>query len=155
MIPERIETYLRAHDVPYYAHAHPRAVTALELAQAMHVTGHRVAKPVIVKADECFWMCVVPASGNVDLERVATLLDAYEVRLAREDEFESLFPGCEVGAEPALGTLFSLPVVMDRELTHWSELVLRAGSHEDALEIPLSDYEMLEWPRIGSITARG
>ncbi|HZI10668.1 MAG TPA: YbaK/EbsC family protein [Myxococcus sp.] len=153
MIPDPIQHYLREQHVPFLRHWHPRAVTAQELAQALHVTGYRVAKSVIVLADEQLCICVLPATETLDLEKVRETLDVREVRLATEQEFADRFPECELGAEPPFGHLYGLPVLMDASLGEAEELLLRAGSHEEALEVRAEDFLDLESPRRAAITA--
>jgi Ala-tRNA(Pro) deacylase len=151
MIPESIQHYLHDHHVPFLRHWHPRAVTAQELAQALHVTGYRVAKSVIVRADQQLWICLIPAVETLDLEKVGEALGTREARLATEDEFANLFPECELGAEPPFGKLYGLPVVMDESLGVAEDLLLRAGSHEEALEVSVEDFIGLEAPRMGAL----
>lgn len=94
MIPEPIQNYLQQQQVPFLRHWHSRAVTAQELAQALHVTGYRVAKSVIVEADQRLWICLIPAADTLDLEKVREVLGVREVRLADEDTFSARFPDC-------------------------------------------------------------
>jgi Ala-tRNA(Pro) deacylase len=152
MIPEPIQHYLQQQHVPFLRHWHPRAVTAQELAQALHVTGYRVAKSVIVEADGQLCICIIPATDTLDLERVREVLGARETRLASEDAFANRFPECELGAEPPFGHLYGLPVLMDEGLGVAEDLLLRAGSHEEALEVSVEDFIGLESPRTASIT---
>ncbi|NMO22221.1 YbaK/EbsC family protein [Pyxidicoccus fallax] len=150
MIPESIQHYLRRHGVRFERYWHPRAVTAQELAQALHVSGWRVAKSVIVLADRQPWIFVVPAAGTVDLRRVREILGVRTVRLATEEEFSRRFPDCEVGAEPPFGELYGLPVAVDESLSLTERLLFRAGSHEEALEMRFQDFATLEWPLVAS-----
>jgi Ala-tRNA(Pro) deacylase len=150
MIPDSILQYLDRAKVPYALRPHPRAITAQELAAAVHVTGHRVAKSVIVEADGDHWIAVLPADRQVNLEDLADAISASEARLADESEFDQQFPGCEVGAEPPFGKLFNLPVVCDEGLARDQTVVFRAGSHSEALEMEFEDYARLERPLIGS-----
>ena len=152
MIPEPIQHYLQRQHVPFLRHWHPRAVTAQELAQVLHVTGYRVVKSVIVRVDQSLWICVIPATETLDLEKVRETLGARQVRLASEDEFADLFPECELGAEPPFGHLYGLPVLMDESLGVTEDLLLRAGSHEEALEVSVEDFIALESPRMASLT---
>ncbi|HZH13436.1 MAG TPA: YbaK/EbsC family protein [Archangium sp.] len=152
MIPEPIQHYLHQQHVPFLRHWHPRAVTAQELAQALHVTGYRVAKSVIVEADQQLWICIIPATDTLDLEKVREVLGAREARLATEETFSNRFPECELGAEPPFGHLYGLPVLMDEGLGVAEDLLLRAGSHEEALEVSVEDFIGLESPRTASIT---
>ncbi len=151
MIPEPIQHYLHQQHVPFLRHWHPRAVTAQELAQALHVTGYRVAKSVIVEADGQLWICLIPATDTLDVEKVREVLGAPEARLASEGAFADRFPECELGAEPPFGHLYGLPVLMDESLGEAEDLLLRAGSHEEALEVHAADFLNLESPLKASI----
>lgn len=152
MVPEAIQDYLHRQHVPFLRHWHPRAVTAQLLAQALHVTGYRVAKSVIVRADGQLSICLLPAVGTLDLERVKQALGCREVRLATEEEFAGCFPECEVGAEPPFGRLYGLPVLWDESLSDAQDLLMRAGSHEESLEVSVADFLALESPRRASLT---
>jgi Ala-tRNA(Pro) deacylase len=152
MIPETVQHYLQQQHVPFLRHWHPRAVTAQELAQALHITGYRVAKSVIVAADQRLWLCLIPATETLDLQKVREALGTREARLATEDEFADLFPDCELGAEPPFGKLYRLPVLMDESLAVAEDLLLRAGSHEEALEVSVEDFMALESPRMATLT---
>ncbi|MCI0569358.1 MAG: YbaK/EbsC family protein [Myxococcaceae bacterium] len=154
MVSEHIRDYLQQHEVQASWHHHPRAVTASRLAQALHVSGRRVAKPVILRAGERFWMALIPSNEEVDVDRVAAVLGVENVRVAEESEFRNLFPDCELGSEPPFGGLYQLPVLMDERLADAPVLVFRGGSHEDAVEMRCEDFEELEHPRIGDIVWR-
>ncbi|ATB40739.1 hypothetical protein CYFUS_006195 [Cystobacter fuscus] len=152
MIPESIQHFLQQQHVPFSRHGHPRAVTAQELAQSVHVTGYRVAKSVIIQAEQHLWICLLPASETLDLDKVREALGAQEVRLATEAEFSNRFPECELGAEPPFGTLYGLPVLLDEGLRGTEDMLLRAGSHEEALSVSVEDFLALESPQVVSIT---
>jgi Ala-tRNA(Pro) deacylase len=152
MIPRRIIEYLDSHDAPYERLLHRRAITAQELAATVHVPGRRVAKSVMVKANGQVWIAVLPATELVDEDRLAAVLDADAVRLLHESEFEGLFPDCEPGAEPPFGGLYGLPVIVDPALAEAEAIVLRAGSHEEAIEMRFDDFYRLEQePRVANI----
>lgn len=150
MIPEAIQHYLRRNGVRFERYWHPRAVSAQEVAESLHVSGWRVAKSVIVMADRQPWIVVVPAAGTVNLNQVRDMLGARHVRLATEPEFSGHFPDCEVGAEPPFGELYGLPVAVDESLSLAERLLFRAGSHEESLELRFQDFATLEWPLVAS-----
>jgi Ala-tRNA(Pro) deacylase len=68
------------------------------------------------------------------------------VRLATEEELRRLFPDCEVGAMPPLGTLYGLPVYVDRSLTDDEQIVFEAGTHSDAIRMRYWDFAALVFP---------
>ena len=99
---------------------------------------------MIVKGGDQIWIAVLPASEVVDEKLLARVLGVPSVRLLDEEEFERFFPGCEPGAEPPLGSLFGLPLVIDSTLAEAGRIVFRAGSHEEAIEIRYEDFRRLE-----------
>ena len=151
MIPQRVIDYLRDNSVPFRRVPHPRAVSAQQLAHSVHVSGYRVAKSVIADCDGQWWIAVLPAVEMLDLGELSAAVGSATARLVSEDEFGARFADCEVGAEPPFGQLFGLPVIADRSLTADETILLRAGSHEEALEMAFEDFSHLERPLIADI----
>ena len=140
--------YLQNSGVRYQMSEHLPVYSAQGLAAAEHESGKFVAKPVIVKADGRFLMCVLQANGRIDLEKLRSQLDANSVALADEQDFEGLFPGCELGAEPPFGNLFNLPTMMDRTLEKDDHILFQAGTHAKAARLNMADYHNLVHPRV-------
>jgi Ala-tRNA(Pro) deacylase len=112
-----------------------------------------VAKPVIVKHDGGFTMCVLPAPKHLDLKRVAEALQKDDVSLASEEEMAELFDDCELGAEPPVGPLFEMPTVMDQLLKDDEHLLIQAGSHTESIKIRREDWEKICRPIVASVAA--
>jgi Ala-tRNA(Pro) deacylase len=144
---EHLEAYLRENKVPFQVQHHAVAYTAQEVAAAEHVPGRMLAKVVILLGDGSLAMFVLPAPARVDLDRAAAVLGAKEVRLAHEEEFADRFPGCEVGAMPPFGSLYDLPVYVDRSLAEDETIVFEAGTHTDTMSMKYADYERLAKPK--------
>ena len=134
MIPEHIDRYLKEHRLSYEHTTHVRAVAAQRLAAAEHVKGDRIAKPVVVNVDGVLALAVVSATERVDVDALRDATGAVRVELAPETKFEGRFEPCEVGAEPPLG-LFGMPIYVDEELVREPWIVMRGGTHEDALKL--------------------
>jgi Ala-tRNA(Pro) deacylase len=143
-----IVDYLKKSGVRYQVLEHVPVYSAQGLAAAEHESGRFVAKPVIVKADGQFLMCVLPASVRIDLEKLGSQIGAKSVSLADEQEFAGLFPDCELGAEPPFGNLFDLPTVMDRTLERDDHILFQAGTHAKAARLNMDDYRNLVHPRV-------
>lgn len=150
MIPQSIRNYLSSQNVPFELIEHPQAVSAQKLAQSMHVSGYKVAKSVLVKSGGKRCIAVVPAAEVVDPILLSGVLGVSQVELCTEDELQGMFSDCELGAEPPFGRLYGLPVVMDASLLDRDQLVMRAGSHKEALRISRSDFQRIEQPKVGS-----
>lgn len=145
------ETVLQQRKIGYEKHSHPTMYTSQGLANAEHVSGYMVAKPVIVKGAHEFTMCVLPAPQHADLKRIAEVLEESVVRLATETEMSALFPDCELGAEPPVGALFDLKTVVDRKLLDDEFLMMQAGTHTDAVKLRREDWQKLCEPIIADI----
>jgi Ala-tRNA(Pro) deacylase len=139
MIPERIDRYLKDHHLPYEHTTHVRAVAAQRLAAAEHVSGERIAKPVVVSIDGELALAVVTATERVDVEALQRATRAGRVEIVPEDTFEGRFAPCEVGAEPPLG-LFGLPIYVDADLAREPWIVMRGGTHEDAIKVSTAEW---------------
>ena len=146
-----IVEYLEREGIGFERLSHPPTYTAQDLAAAEHVPGRYVAKPVLVKADGQFVLCVVPAPNLVDLERVADVLGAESAELASEEDMQAVFADCELGAEPPFGHLFSLRTLMDTRLCEDDYLVFQAGTHNQAIRMSRNDYQRLATPDVVSL----
>lgn len=146
---ERLEAYLRENGVPFQTRHHPRAITAQEVAAIEHIPGKMLAKVVMVSTNGEMAMLALPASRQVDLRLAGEVLGAGEVRLSEENEFESAFPDCEVGAMPPFGNLYDLPVYVEESLAEDETIVFRAGTHTDTMSVSYEDFERLVQPTVG------
>jgi Ala-tRNA(Pro) deacylase len=146
----KLEEYLANQNVKYQTHEHAPAYTAQEVAAEEHVSGHMLAKPVIVRADDRYVLCVLPASMKLDMEKVADVVGADQVFLADETDLAKLFPDAEVGAEAPFGNLYDLPTLVD-ECLEKEDIVFQSGSHRQAIRMKFEDYRRLAQPQIADI----
>ena len=154
MIPESIRQYLDDAGVEYVAREHPLAVDGSHLAQALRLTGHRIAKALVVRAGDDRVLVAVPASSRLDLLAISHILGA-PAELVDEEELIALFPECEMGAAPPFGKLFKMPMVLDVALAKPGRMVVRGGTHEDAIELDFVDFADLEDPLVAAVSYEG
>ena len=153
--PLWIRKMLERRGIAFEELHHPEVYTAQEVAQREHVSGHRVAKVVVVMADGRPVELILTASRNVNLDRVRTVLHANEVRLATEAEMEKFFTDCEVGAIPPLRHWKDVVVLMDRSLNVEGQILFQAGTHADAVRLNFRDwYEMVN-PQVATFSEPG
>ncbi len=112
------------------------------------VKGKQVAKVAIVLADAKIVIVVLPASYRIDFAKLGSVLWSHETRLAKEDEFSSLFSDCDTGAMSPFGNMYGVPVYVDRSLAEDLEIVFQAGSHQDTMKIAYKDYVRLAEPKV-------
>ncbi len=143
-----IKDMLDHEGVAYEERHHREAFTAQAVAQQEHVSGHRVAKVVVVFADGRPVELVLPATRRVDLDQVRGALGAGSVRLATEEEMQQRFTDCEVGAVPALRHWDDVEVLMDESLRTDGSILLQAGTHEDAIRLRFEDWFRVVRPQV-------
>lgn len=151
--PMWIKSMLDARGVPYEECHHREVFTAQDVAHEEHISGHRVAKVVVILADGKPFELILPASRRVELERVRELLGVGEARLASEQEMKEVFPGCDPGAIPPLRQSADVPVLMDASLQVEGKILFQAGTHEDAVRVPFEQWFELVRPRVETFTA--
>lgn len=152
MVPRQVADFLARQKVPYQVVTHDKAYTAQGVAAALHTSGRDVAKTVILKtANGSLMMVVLPAPRHVNLQAMQELLGT-PVELAQERDFDQVFAGCEVGAEPPFGNLYDLPVYVDESLASDPEIAFNAGTHVDAIRMRYEDFERLVHPVVGRLT---
>ncbi|MHC4676547.1 MAG: aminoacyl-tRNA deacylase [Planctomycetota bacterium] len=144
----RVTEFLDKSGVKYEVTEHEPAFTAQQVAAVEHEPGKYVAKPVIVKADDKYVMCVLSACYKIDLRALKKQLGAKSVELAEENEIEKIFDDCELGAEPPFGNLYDLPTYMDEALEEDDHIMFQGGSHEKAIRMSMDDYRKLVAPEV-------
>lgn len=151
--PIWIRKMLQLRGVAFTEMHHPEAYTAQEVAQREHISGHRMAKVVVVLADGQPIELILPASRRVQLERVKDILHAKEVRLATEEEMARVFADVETGAIPPLPHWKNVQVLMDNTMQVKGDILFQAGTHRDAMMLRFEDWYKVVEPRVESFTA--
>lgn len=144
----RVIEFLDNSAVHYEVSEHPAAFTAQQMAAVEHEPGRYVAKPVIVKADGKYLMCVLSACYKIDVAALKNQLGAKSVALAEEKEIGALFDDCELGAEPPFGNLYDLQTIMDKALEKDDHITFQAGTHGRAIRMSMDDYRKLVQPKV-------
>lgn len=142
----KLKSFLDEHDVKYVTIKHSRAFTAQEIAASAHIPGKEMAKTVMLNVDGEMAMAVLPAPYHVDLNHLAELIGAKSLKLATEDQFQSHFPDCDLGAMPPFGNLYGMQTFMAASLTEDERIAFNAGSHTELIQMSFSDYVRLVEP---------
>ena len=144
----KVLEFLDKSSAHYEVTQHRPTFTAQQMAAEEHVPGMEVAKPVIVKADDEIYMCVLPACCKIDFEALGYQLGADEVYLVDESEMAKMFPDCALGAEPPFGGLYGLTTLVDRTLEQDDYIVFQSGTHDKAVRMEMAEYKELADPII-------
>ncbi len=140
---KKLKDHLDDHHVKYVTIEHSSAYTAQEIAGSAHIPGKELAKTVMVKVDGAMAMAVLPASYKVDFDLLKEASGADAVELANEEEFEGMFPDCEIGAMPPFGNLYGMAVFVADSLADDEEIAFNAGSHRELIKLAYKDFERL------------
>jgi Ala-tRNA(Pro) deacylase len=144
----KIFEYLDQSNAEYAISEHKPAYSAQVMAAEEHEHGRYVAKPVIVKSEGNYIMCVLAAPHKVVYDKLRDYLGTQDVMLAEEQEIRSLFPDCEEGAQPPFGSLYGIRTIMDKALENDDHIIFQAGTHDRAIHMSMEDYLSLAKPEI-------
>lgn len=114
------------------SHAHSRS--SKQSAAAAQLPLEKIAKAIIICDGDRYRMCVIPAHHRLMLDRINSHMHSH-YRLATEEELAALFDDCEVGAVPALGQVYGMPVSWDEELNDTQDIYLESGDHEHLIHL--------------------
>ena len=154
MPAQKVAQYLDSQKVKYVLIKHSPAFTAQEIAASAHIPGKELAKTVMVKLDGDMAMAVLPASYRVDFKGLKKLTGAKKVELASENEFQRLFPQCEIGAMPPFGNLYEMKVFVANPLPEDDEIAFNAGSHAELMKLHYADFAKLVEPEVGDFAEK-
>jgi Ala-tRNA(Pro) deacylase len=149
-----VRQYLDQSRKHYDVLMHLETHSAMGMAQAIHIPGDEVAKPVILKADGHYVMVVIPATYRIDLDKAREAFHVRALELAPETDFGRLFPDCERGARPPFGSQYGMPTVVDEALTRDEQIVFEGNSHREAYRMSFEEFDELERPRMADIARR-
>jgi Ala-tRNA(Pro) deacylase len=142
----RVPQFLQQQRVVYQSLPHAPAYSAPRLAKHLGLPGSQVAKAVLLRGPDSFWLAVLPSTHQADAQILMRALNG-PVRLADADEIARVFPDCEFGVVPPFGRLYGLQTLLDESIPSDSWMVFEAHTSVEAIRLHCQDYERLEQPR--------
>jgi len=137
-VSERLEQWLREAGVAFEVLEHAPAHTSEEAARVRGTRLRQGAKALVVRAEDRFVHCVLPANLRADNAALRALVGTRKLRFATREELLQL-TGCEPGSVPPFGNLFGLPVFLDEALCANERVVFSAGSHARSITMRCAD----------------
>jgi Ala-tRNA(Pro) deacylase len=137
-----IQEYLDDNHIPFEVMKHSKTANAHRTAEASHISGDNLAKGVVLKWDDSFMLAIVPASRQIDLERIRSMVGD-NVRLATEEEASMLFPDCDTGAVPPLGVPYRVSCVVDVRLEGRDDIYFEGGDHKSLVHVAGDEFGRL------------
>jgi Ala-tRNA(Pro) deacylase len=147
-----IQEYLATHHVDFESLSNEPTYDAQRLAQAVQLSGHQVAKTVLLRDNDRFYVAVLPATRDIDLPRVQRWLGVSSLQLASELQIAQRFPDCELGAIPPFGSHYGMTTLVDKSLSDKEDIVFETTTHDRAVRMRFSEYARLENPVVTSLS---
>lgn len=158
-ISSKLLKYLEAAGIKHEILEHRTVYSALDAAATMKKKLNEVAKSLLVKADQDYYLVLLPADHNLDLEKLKTVLNKAKsksikvIKIPGEKIVEDALK-LKVFAVSAFGQLHNLGVVMDKQLGKMKKAVFAAGSANHSVELAVKDFIKLESPILGSFSIK-
>ncbi len=133
-VAPRIQAHLSRVGVPYEIIHHAATGTSMDSARAAHIPASQMAKAVTTHDGDNYRLCVIPANHRLMLNWLNRHMRGH-YRLVPEDELDMIFEDCELGAVPALGQVYGLPVIWDQCLLKMPEVYFESGDHENLIRL--------------------
>ena len=141
-IAATLENYMTQHEIDYELLTHPHSGSSHETAVAAHVPEDHVAKAVVVRDAEAFFVVVIPADNWLKMETVNKALNRV-LNLATEEEVAEIFDDCEPGAAPPVGEAYGIETLLDKSLTSLANVYFEAGDHEQLVHVNGENFQTL------------
>ena len=123
-----------------YDHDPEAESLAEEVAVALDVPSERVFKTLVTLVDDRPVVAVVPASGKLDLEALASVVGGRRAVMAHPLEAERV-TGYVIGGISPLGHKRKSPVVVDASAHGWTTIFVSAGKR--GLEVELAPGDLI------------
>ncbi|OGL65110.1 hypothetical protein A3B21_04465 [Candidatus Uhrbacteria bacterium RIFCSPLOWO2_01_FULL_47_24] len=139
--PKQVTSYLQKLKIKYTPIVHKTVYTAYDAAATMKAKLHEIPKVLHVLADKKRHIIViVPASYQVDFQKLKKALNAKKVELANEKMMRKVFK-MKKGALTAFGGLYKdTEVLVDKAFARAKKVIAGAGTYTDSLEMKTKDF---------------
>lgn len=149
-ILKSVLSLLDKNKIKYEIVEHRKVFTAWDLSQTEHIKPEQTIKTLVVKADNFVVLAFIPASKNLDFNKVKKTLNAYlkknkkkavkKISLAKEAWMKKNLPG-KIGATPPFSALLpgkkeeKLPLIADAPIFKENQVLVNSGDYEIALKV--------------------
>lgn len=154
-LPKKVMDHLAKAGIKHDVLEHRTVYTAIDAANTMKKRMDEIAKSLLVKADKDYYMVILPADQNLDLDKLKKLVSKQnqkEVKIIK-------IPGEKMAREAlkvkqdaiaAFGSMYKIPVVMDKKLEKLKKAVFSSDSFNHSVEMTIKDFKDLEKAIVGS-----
>ena len=148
MIPKKILKHLDEKKIGYELIEHKKVYTAYDAAATMRIPLEKITKWLLVKVGNNYAIAIVAANQNIDLKKLAKVAKVAKVDLPKENIMKTKFK-VTPGAMSAFGSIYQIPVFLDKKIANQKDAIFSAGSFTESLNIKIKDFINAECPVIG------
>ncbi|MBT6690993.1 hypothetical protein HOB10_01515 [Candidatus Parcubacteria bacterium] len=157
--PKKTIKHLDSAGIKHDILEHKTVYTAIDAANTMKRKMDQVAKSLLVKADKDYFVVLLPADHNLNMDKLKAVIKkeyGKEVKVVK-------IPGEKIAREvlkikndamAAFGSLYKLPVVMEKKLEKVKKVVFSSDSYNHSVEMAVKDFVKLEEVLMGSFGAK-
>jgi len=138
-----IKQYLDKHGVEYDVIEHAHTSSSMRTAEAAGISGDQLAKSVVLKDGKGCLIAVLPATHQLDMERLNAWLGR-KLELLPENRLFSLFTDCEPGAIPPVGPAYGVDTAIDEMLDRQTDIYFEAGDHRELIHVNRVQFARIE-----------
>jgi Ala-tRNA(Pro) deacylase len=150
-LAKRVRWFLDHNHIDYEIIHHAPAKTSLEAGLRAHLPPGRVAKSVLLEDEQGYVLAILPTGRQLSFDAIGSLLGR-SLELATEGEIEGLFSDCALGAVPATGEAYNIPMLVDDSLLRMPDVYFEGGDHEDLVHVKKDAFQrMMSVARHGRI----
>ncbi len=158
-IPAKLLKYLEKANVDYKILKHKTVYTAFDAAATLKRKLDEIAKPLLLKAGRDYYLAILPANKNVNFDKLANLLSRQsgrKVKTVKIPSEQTMAKALKIkaGSLSAFGSLYKIPVIMEKQLAKLKKAVFSAGSLNHSLELKVKDFIDLEKAILGSFSVK-
>jgi len=148
-LPKKVVDYLKKAGVPHDVIEHKTVYTAYDAAQTMGKKMSEIAKSLLVKADKDYFVVIVPADQNIDMDKLKKAIGKTKGKAVKT----VMIPGEKIMANllklknetvSAFGQMHKLPVLIDKKMAKAKKAVFSSGGFNHAVEMKVKDFMNLE-----------
>lgn len=154
-ISPKLLKYLEKAGISHEVLEHRTVYSAFDAALTMKRKINEIAKSLLVKADKDYYVVVLPADNNINLDKVAKIIkketgkEVKSVKIPGEKIMETVFK-IKAGAMSAFGGLYKIPVIVEEKLSKVKKAVFSSDSHNHSIELTTRDFVEIEEAMVGS-----
>lgn len=148
-LPAKTIKYLAKAGIKHNLLEHKTIYTAIDAANTMKKKMDEIAKSLLVKADKDYYMVLLAADQNLDINKLKKVLSKFqqkEIKVVKipGEKIARDFLKVKHDAISAFGSLYKLPVIMEKKIAKVKKAVFSSDSFNHSIEMTVKDFINLE-----------